>query len=116
MFTGFIVPALVTGLGWGNWRGGILYGGSLRIIITWHSTFCVNSLAHWAGEQPFNDRNSPRNHIFTAIITLGEGYHDFHHKFPSDYRNGIEWYQIDPTKWIIWIWKQLGLASNLKKF
>jgi stearoyl-CoA desaturase (delta-9 desaturase) len=50
----------------------------------------------------------------TALVTLGEGYHNFHHEFPSDYRNGIEWHQYDPTKWSIWVWKQLGLASNLK--
>ncbi|KAI4164241.1 MAG: hypothetical protein LQ342_002206 [Letrouitia transgressa] len=51
-----------------------------------------------------------------ALVTLGEGYHNFHHEFPSDYRNAIDWYQYDPTKWSIWIWKQMGLAFNLKQF
>ena len=80
------------------------------------ATFCVNSLAHWLGDQPFDDRNSPRDHFITAIATLGEGYHNFHHEFPSDYRNAITWYQYDPTKWSIWMWKQLGLAYDLKQF
>ena len=39
------------------------------------ATFCVNSLAHWLGDQPFDDRNSPRDHVITALVTLGEGYH-----------------------------------------
>jgi stearoyl-CoA desaturase (delta-9 desaturase) len=88
--------------------------GILRLFVVQQATFCVNSLAHWLGDQPFDDRNSPRDHAITALVTLGEGYHNFHHEFPSDYRNAIEWHQYDPTKWSIWIWKQLGLASNLK--
>ncbi len=80
------------------------------------STFCVNSLAHWLGETPFDDKHSPRDHVITALVTIGEGYHNFHHQFPMDYRNAIKWYQYDPTKWFIWTCKQIGLASQLKKF
>lgn len=80
------------------------------------STWCVNSLAHWLGEAPFDDKNTPRNHFITALATTGEGYHNFHHQFPMDYRNAIHWYQYDPTKWFIWSMGQLGLASQLKTF
>lgn len=76
----------------------------------------MNSLAHWLGEQPFDSRHSPRDHLLTALITLGEGYHNFHHEFPSDYRNGIRWYQYDPTKWAIATWQRVGLASHLQRF
>jgi len=113
---GLIFPMLVSGLGWGDWKGGFIYAGILRIFFVQQATFCVNSLAHWLGDQPFDDRNSPRDHVITALVTLGEGYHNFHHEFPSDYRNAIEWHQYDPTKWSIWTWKQLGLASDLKQF
>ncbi|KAI5202356.1 putative delta-9 desaturase [Aureobasidium subglaciale] len=113
---GLIFPTLVAGLGWGDWLGGFIYAGILRIFFVQQATFCVNSLAHWLGDQPFDDRNSPRDHVITAIVTLGEGYHNFHHEFPSDYRNAIEWHQYDPTKWSIWTWKQLGLAYDLKQF
>lgn len=116
LFMGLIFPTLVAGLGWGDWLGGYIYAGILRIFFVQQATFCVNSLAHWLGDQPFDDRNSPRDHVFTALITLGEGYHNFHHEFPSDYRNAIEWHQYDPTKWAIWTWKQLGLAYDLKQF
>ncbi|RYP51426.1 hypothetical protein DL768_003212 [Monosporascus sp. mg162] len=111
-----VVPTLVCGLGWGDWRGGFIYGGILRIFVVQQATFCVNSLAHWLGDQPFDDRNSPRDHVITALVTLGEGYHNFHHEFPSDYRNAIQWWQYDPTKWTIWLWKQIGLAYDLKQF
>lgn len=113
---GLIFPTLVAGLGWGDWVGGFVYAGILRIFVVQQATFCVNSLAHWLGDQPFDDRNSPRDHVVTAFVTLGEGYHNFHHEFPSDYRNAIRWWQYDPTKWSIWTWKQLGLASDLKTF
>ncbi|OQD89809.1 hypothetical protein PENANT_c002G09792 [Penicillium antarcticum] len=113
---GMLFPMVVAGLGWGDWKGGLIYAGILRFLFVQQATFCVNSLAHWLGEQPFDDRNSPRDHVVTALVTLGEGYHNFHHEFPSDYRNAIEWWQYDPTKWSIWMWKQLGLATNLKQF
>ncbi|KAH0608541.1 uncharacterized protein H6S33_001675 [Morchella sextelata] len=116
VFMGLIFPTLVAGLGWGDWIGGFVYAGILRIFFVQQATFCVNSLAHWLGDQPFDDRNSPRDHVITALVTLGEGYHNFHHEFPSDYRNAIQWHQYDPTKWCIWTWKQLGLAYDLKQF
>jgi stearoyl-CoA desaturase (delta-9 desaturase) len=113
---GFILPCCVAGLGWDDWKGGFVYAGVLRAFTVQQSTFCVNSVAHWLGDQTFDDRNSPRDHMITALITAGEGYHNFHHEFPSDYRNAIAWYQFDPTKWAIWLWKQFGLAQNLKQF
>jgi stearoyl-CoA desaturase (delta-9 desaturase) len=112
---GLLLPMLVAGF-WGDSAGGLVYAGILRFFFVQQATFCINSLAHWLGDQPFDDRNSPRDHGFTALITLGEGYHNFHHEFPSDYRNAIEWHQYDPTKWSIWVWKQLGLAYDLKQF
>jgi stearoyl-CoA desaturase (delta-9 desaturase) len=116
IFMTLIFPTVLCGLGWGDWKGGFIYGGILRVFFIQQATFCVNSLAHFIGEQPFDDRNSPRDHVITALVTLGEGYHNFHHEFPSDYRNAIEWWQYDPTKWMIWLWKQLGLAYDLKQF
>lgn len=111
-----VFPCAVAGLGWGDWKGGLIYAGILRLFVVQQATFCVNSLAHWLGDQPFDDRNSPRDHVITALVTLGEGYHNFHHEFPSDYRNAIQWHQYDPTKWCIYLWKTVGLASNLKTF
>lgn len=76
----------------------------------------MNSLAHWLGEAPFDDKHTPRDHFITALATIGEGYHNFHHQFPVDYRNAIKWYQYDPTKWFIAVCAYFGLASHLKVF
>lgn len=111
-----VFPTLVCGFGWGDWLGGLIYAGILRAGFVQQATFCVKSLAHWLGDQPFDDRNSPRDHLITALVTLIEGYHNFHHEFPSDYRNAIQWWQYDPTKWSIWLWKKVGLAYDLKQF
>ncbi|KAF9326841.1 hypothetical protein BGZ91_001762 [Linnemannia elongata] len=92
------------------------YAAILRLVFVHHATFCVNSLAHWLGEGPFDDRHSPRDHFITAFMTLGEGYHNFHHQFPQDYRNAIRFYQYDPTKWVIATCAFFGLASHLKTF
>lgn len=54
--------------------------------------------------------------MITALVTIGEGYHNFHHQFPMDYRNAIKWYQYDPTKWFIAVMSAVGLASHLKVF
>ncbi|KAI4619637.1 stearoyl-CoA 9-desaturase [Alternaria metachromatica] len=119
LFTAWIFPAMVAGLGWGDWWGGFVYAGIIRACFVQQATFCVNSLAHWIGEQPFDDRRSPRDHVFTALVTMGEGYHNFHHEFPSDYRNAIAWYQYDPTKWLIWIMSKIPvfpLTYDLKTF
>jgi stearoyl-CoA desaturase (delta-9 desaturase) len=110
----FIVPTLIPWLCWGDAKGGYFYAAILRLCFVHHSTFCVNSLAHWLGETPFDDKHTPRDHLITALVTIGEGYHNFHHQFPMDYRNAIKWYQYDPTKWFIWVCHQLGLASHLK--
>ncbi|EPS98351.1 hypothetical protein FOMPIDRAFT_1061396 [Fomitopsis schrenkii] len=116
LLMGFILPTLVAGLGWGDWKGGFFYAATARLVFVHHSTFCVNSLAHWLGETPFDDKHTPRDHMITAFVTNGEGYHNFHHQFPVDYRNAIKWYQYDPTKWFIWVCYKLGLASHLRTF
>ncbi|KAJ2976924.1 hypothetical protein NQ176_g4660 [Zarea fungicola] len=114
--TGYLLPAVVAHLGWEDGLGGLLYAGILRALLFQQSTYCVNSLAHYFGDQPYSDASSPRDHTITAVLTFGEGYHNFHHEFPSDYRNGVKWFSYDPTKWCIAIWAWLGLASRLQRF
>ena len=50
-----------------------------------------------------------------ALLTFGEGYHNYHHKFQWDYRNGVRWFHFDPSKWLIWFFSKIGLANELKK-
>lgn len=115
-FMAFAFPTLVAGLGWGDYMGGYFYAGLCRLFFVHHSTFCVNSVAHYFGEHTFDDIRSPKDSVITALLTLGEGYHNFHHEFPNDYRNGIRWYHYDPTKWLIKGLNLIGLTRNLKTF
>jgi stearoyl-CoA desaturase (delta-9 desaturase) len=73
-------------------------------------------MTHYFGEKTYDDLRSARDHFVTSIIALGEGYHNFHHQFPTDYRNGIEMYHLDITKWLIALCKHLRLAQDLKRF
>jgi stearoyl-CoA desaturase (delta-9 desaturase) len=111
----FGLPTLI---GWSIGRplGGFLWGGLLRVVLVHHMTFCINSLAHMVGTQPYSLNNTARDSSWLAFITYGEGYHNFHHRFAADYRNGYRWYQWDPTKWWIRAMAGLGLAKRLVRF
>jgi stearoyl-CoA desaturase (delta-9 desaturase) len=115
--TGFMNVALPLLIGY--WHGDIigcfLLIGLLRLVVNHHVTFFINSLAHFWGRRPYTDQNSARDNDILAFLTYGEGYHNFHHIFQSDYRNGIRWFQWDPTKWMISLCSWLGLASNLNR-
>ncbi|RDW88578.1 hypothetical protein BP6252_00610 [Coleophoma cylindrospora] len=112
----YAFPALVAGALWSDPLGGFIYAGILRVMLVQQATFCVNSLAHYLGAATFDDHRSPRDHVLTALLTLGEGYHNFHHEFPNDFRNAVDWWQYDPTKWAIRLWFWCGLVSEVKTF
>ncbi|KAF9240030.1 hypothetical protein BU15DRAFT_87767 [Melanogaster broomeanus] len=111
---GYTLPMCIPGFLWGDWKGGFYFVGALRMTACHHSTFCINSIAHYLGSTPYDDKHSPRDHFISAILTMGEGYHNFHHQFPMDYRNAFRWYQYDPTKWFIAACQHLHLASHLR--
>ncbi|MBS0352199.1 MAG: fatty acid desaturase [Proteobacteria bacterium] len=111
---GFIVPMLIAGA-WGDWLGGLIFAGVLRTVINHHFTFCINSVCHLFGKRQYSYQQTGRDNWFTALFTYGEGFHNFHHQFPLDYRNGIRFYHYDPTKWLIWLLSRLGLAHDLQK-
>ncbi len=111
-FINFAIPTLL-GLWHGDLIGMLLLAGVLRLVISHHFTFFINSLAHIWGKQPYSDKNTARDNSLLAFLTMGEGYHNYHHCFQRDYRNGIRWYQFDPTKWLISALYGLGLTTNL---
>ncbi len=106
---------LLLGLALGDVVGTVLLVGLLRLVVNHHVTFFINSLAHFWGRRPYTDSNSARDNDLLAFLTYGEGYHNFHHMFQTDYRNGIRWFQWDPTKWMIALCARLGLARNLSR-
>jgi len=105
----------LAGLLLGRWLGMFIIAGLLRVVFVQHFTFCINSLAHIWGSQPYSQANTSRDNWALSLITLGEGYHNYHHSFEWDYRNGPRWFNWDPTKWLIWSLSRLGLASSLRR-
>jgi stearoyl-CoA desaturase (delta-9 desaturase) len=109
----FGVPIAV-GLLVGDMIGSLLLVGFLRLVLSHHTTFFINSLAHIWGKQTYTDKNTARDNGILAFFTFGEGYHNYHHIFENDYRNGIRWWQFDPTKWLIKGCEWLNLTSKLR--
>ncbi len=86
----------------------------LRIFALHHSTWFINSLAHTWGAKTYVRELSAVDNAILAVLTFGEGYHNYHHAFASDYRNGVRWYHYDVTKWTIWLASKLGFARRLR--
>ncbi len=113
----FVLPAAI---GW-IWDGaigalgGFLIAGVARVTVLQHCTFLINSACHTLGRQPYSDRCSARDSHLLALFTFGEGYHNYHHEFQYDYRNGVKPWEFDPTKWIIWALSKARLTGNLRR-
>lgn len=112
-----LLPAILGALwdGWVGALGGFLIGGVSRIVVLQHCTFFINSACHTIGYQPYSSRCSARDSSLMALFTFGEGYHNYHHEFQHDYRNGVKRWQFDPTKWSIWTLSKLGLTAELRR-
>ncbi len=117
IFAGFLLPAILGGI-WNGWEGaigGFLVGGLARVVSVQHFTFFINSLCHYIGQQPYSTKCTARDSAIMALFTFGEGYHNFHHTFQHDYRNGLKPWQFDPTKWTIWMLSKVGMAKSLRR-
>jgi stearoyl-CoA desaturase (Delta-9 desaturase) len=112
--TGIVLPVLL-GFLFGDPWGGFIVGGAVRLFFAYHATFSINSFAHILGKQPYSDKSTARDSFVTALISMGEGYHNFHHAFPADYRNGVRAHQFDPTKWILRALSATRLTKNLRR-
>ena len=116
-FIGAVVATipLWIGLATGNLLGHLVFGLVLRIVLTHHTTFFINSAAHKFGSRPYTDANTARDNWLLAPLTYGEGYHNFHHQWQWDYRNGALWYQWDSTKWLLNLLGWLGLVGQFRR-
>ena len=115
---GIVLPGLVGFALLGNIHGllgGMIYGGFLRVVVVHHATFLINSAAHTWGTQPYSTANTSKDSPLLSFFTFGEGYHNFHHTFQADYRNGHRWYHWDPSKWLIQSASWFGLTKDLHK-
>lgn len=105
---GIILPCSLPIL-WGDFYGWLVMSTSL--LVQFHATYSVNSVAHMLGEKPYNSNESGTNNFWVTLVTLGEGEQNYHHKNPQSWHNGI-WF--DPTGWFIWTLSKFRLAWDLK--
>lgn len=112
--SGIFLPLVIGGLT-GHFLGALIFAVCARLTLIYHGTFCINSVCHMFGKATYDIYSSAKDHWFAALLTFGEGYHNYHHHFPADYRNGVRWYHWDPTKWLIALLARIGLATNLKR-
>lgn len=117
-----IMMVLANAIAWaGLWAitgdpiGSFVIGVLLRLFLVHHCTWFINSLAHMWGSQPYSTEHTAVNNFILSILTFGEGYHNYHHTFAGDYRNGVRWWQFDPAKIVIWTLSKIGLAHDLKR-
>lgn len=109
-----VLPPIIGFLMFGNLVGAIaafIFMGLARAFQQ-HMTFCVNSFSHFVGSRPYID-NTARDSWWLFPLLLGENWHNFHHAFARDYRNGVKWYHPDVHKWIIALLEKVGLAHDL---
>ncbi|HEX4795931.1 MAG TPA: acyl-CoA desaturase [Humisphaera sp.] len=114
---GIFAPAIVLGLYFHSWRGfasGLIWGGLLRIFLMQHVTWSVNSVCHVWGKRPFRSSDHSTNNFPVAILSLGEGWHNNHHAFPTSARHGLKWWQFDSTYLVIKMMSWVGLARNIR--
>lgn len=116
VLSGLALP-FVVGFLYGGWVGGVggfMLAGVGRTFAVLNSTFCINSVCHLWGNQPHSQADSSRDSWLVSLLTFGEGYHNYHHTYQTDYRNGPRWYNFDPSKWLIFTLSLLGLAWSLR--
>jgi len=106
---GFVVPFLIDG-----WRG-LIWGGLVRVCLTHHITWSVNSICHQFGRRTFDTPDQSRNEWFVGLFGLGEGWHNNHHAFPESAFHGLKWYQIDLSGYVIRGLERLHLISGVRR-
>lgn len=109
------IPVAILLYALGGWSF-VVYGVLLRAVLLWHSTWLINSAAHWRGYRNFQSDDSSRNLWWAAILTYGEGWHNNHHAYPNVAKAGWQWWEIDMTWWAIRVLQTLGLAKKVVMF
>jgi stearoyl-CoA desaturase (delta-9 desaturase) len=113
---GLLIPAVALGWWFHSWSGflsGLIWGGVARIGLMQHVTWSINSVCHVWGDRPFRTADYSTNNFPIAILSLGEGWHNNHHAFPTSARHGLRWWQFDATYVVIMAMKRLGLAWDV---
>lgn len=113
----YYVPLLISAVilfALGGWPM-VLWGVCARIVVGWHTTWFVNSLAHIFGQRRFATQDDSTNNWFVALLTFGEGWHNNHHASPTSARHGLKWYEFDMNWLTIRLFEKLGWARHIRR-
>lgn len=112
-----IVPMAALGLAFLLLGGlhGFVWGFLVSSVLLWHGTFSINSLAHVFGRRRYDTSDDSRNSLLLALATTGEGWHNNHHRFPTSARQGIRWWEVDVTYYLLWMLARLGIVWDLRR-
>lgn len=106
---GFLIPYLL-----GGWQG-LVWGGLVRMFLSHHITFSVNSICHTFGQRPFATGDRSTNQWLVGLLALGEGWHNNHHAFPRSAFHGLRWWQVDLSAYVILLLEALGLIWQVQR-
>ena len=96
----------------GGWHG-LIWGGLVRMFLTHHVTWSVNSVCHTFGKRPYETNDASRNEWIVGLLAFGEGWHNNHHAFPRSAIHGLRWWQFDLSGLLIVTLEKLGLARDV---
>ena len=97
----------------GGWSW-VIWAGAVRLVVTYHGTWLVNSAAHAVGYQSYRTGDKSQNNWFVALFSWGEGWHNNHHAFPSSARHGMTWYEVDVTWLTVRFLQFVRLARDVR--
>jgi stearoyl-CoA desaturase (delta-9 desaturase) len=93
----------------------LVWGFFISTVACYHGTYTINSLCHVWGRRRYQTGDESRNNLLLALITLGEGWHNNHHRYPASARQGFYWWEIDVTYYGLRLLAALGLIRDLKQ-
>jgi stearoyl-CoA desaturase (delta-9 desaturase) len=91
----------------------LVWGFCISTVVTYHVTFCINSVAHRVGSRRYETADQSRNNLVLSLLTFGEGWHNNHHRYPGSVRQGFRWWEIDLCYYALRLMAALGLVSKL---
>lgn len=94
----------------------LVWGFFISTVLVYHGTFCINSFTHLIGKKRFNTTDSSRNNLILALITLGEGWHNNHHRYPGSEAQGMYWWEIDVSHYILKVLSWFGLVWDIRRY
>jgi len=110
---GVLLNYLAPGLGTSGWQM-LVWGFFVSTVLLWHATFGINSIAHVVGSRRFLTKDTSRNNLILSLLTLGEGWHNNHHRYPGSERQGFYWWEIDITHYVLLLLSWVGIVWDLR--